>query len=477
MNDATGAPPAPAGLTAARRAGVGLRLSYASLGSVMLACDIVMITCTSVLSLAVYSYATTTTPDFSSMFGASMVISALFSGLIHAKGLYRPAALLKKDSAISEVLFVWVAVFMFAAMAAFLLKVSDQLSRGAMGLSFLLCATELVARRRLMATLYRSALMNGRVRGQRVLVLSESQTALQTLTEDLVRHGYDVVGAIPSLLSNYDGVIAQTCRAVRTSRVDEILVLSELSDPSRSQQLIASFRALPVRVRLVPDRSFSGLLANAITDIGPTIAVDIQRAPLTNAEQVLKRTIDIVGAGLGLALLAPFMVAVGVIIRMDSPGPTIFRQNRVGFNGHIFRIYKFRTMTTQDDGPVIHQATRGDRRVTRVGRILRQTSIDELPQLVNVLKGEMSLVGPRPHALAHDTYYDSIISDYAVRHRVKPGITGWAQVCGHRGETLTPEAMAARVEHDLWYASNWSLMLDIRIMLRTIFALAGQNTY
>jgi Undecaprenyl-phosphate glucose phosphotransferase len=474
MNDTTGA---TAGLSVTRRPGVGLRLSYASLGSVMLACDILMITCTSILSLAIYSFATTTTPDFSSMIGASMVISALFSGLIHAKGLYRPSAILKKDAAIAEVLFVWVVVFLFAVMAAFLLKVSDQLSRGAMGLSFLLGAIELVARRRLMATLYRSSLMSGRVRGRRVLVLSENQTAHQDFAEDLVRHGYEVVAAIPALLSNYESVIAQACRAVRTSRVDEILVISELSDPARSHQLLASFRALPIHVRMVPDRNLSGLLANTISDIGPTIAIDIQRSPLTTAEQILKRSIDIVAAGAGLILLAPFMAAVGIIIKLESPGPTIFRQTRVGFNGQTFRIYKFRSMTTQDDGPVVRQATRGDRRVTRVGRILRQTSIDELPQLVNVLKGDMSLVGPRPHALAHDTYYESIIADYAVRHRVKPGITGWAQVCGHRGETLTPDAMAARVQHDLWYASNWSLMLDIRIMLRTIFALAGQNTY
>jgi undecaprenyl-phosphate galactose phosphotransferase/putative colanic acid biosynthesis UDP-glucose lipid carrier transferase len=172
------------------------------------------------------------------------------------------------------------------------------------------------------------------------------------------------------------------------------------------------------------------------------------------------------------------LIAIAVLIKLDSRGPVLFRQTRVGFNGRTFRILKFRTMKTLEDGPEIRQATRGDDRVTSMGRWLRATSADELPQLINVLRGDMSLVGPRPHAVAHNGQYDVAIANYAARHRVKPGITGWAQVCGYRGETPTVDLMLKRVEHDLWYIDNWSFWLDAVILLRTLVALMRpQNAY
>jgi lipopolysaccharide/colanic/teichoic acid biosynthesis glycosyltransferase len=166
----------------------------------------------------------------------------------------------------------------------------------------------------------------------------------------------------------------------------------------------------------------------------------------------------------------PFLVGVALLIRRDSRGPALFLQRRYGFNQQPFRILKFRTMETAEDGDVIVQATRDDARVTRVGRWLRCWSIDELPQLLNVIKGDMSLVGPRPHALSHNREYEQKISRYARRHNVKPGITGWAQVHGLRGETDTDEKMRKRVEHDLYYIDNWSLWLDVRILFLTLFS-------
>jgi len=165
------------------------------------------------------------------------------------------------------------------------------------------------------------------------------------------------------------------------------------------------------------------------------------------------------------------MLAVAVLIELDSPGPVLFCQTRVGFNGQRFRIFKFRTMHTQDDGAVVRQATRDDDRVTRAGRWLRMTSVDELPQLFNVLLGEMSVVGPRPHAEAHDSQFDRAIANYALRHHVLPGITGWAQVNGFRGETPTMDLVMRRVEHDLWYINNWSFWLDTVIVFRTAVTL------
>jgi len=155
------------------------------------------------------------------------------------------------------------------------------------------------------------------------------------------------------------------------------------------------------------------------------------------------------------------------MIRLDSPGPALFRQTRTGLNGRQFRIYKFRSMTVQEDGPVVNQATQRDPRVTRIGRILRQTSLDEVPQLLNVIRGEMALVGPRPHALAHDDYYGREIPAYERRFAVKPGITGWAQVNGARGETPTMADMQRRVDLDLWYIEHWNSALDLTILART----------
>jgi undecaprenyl-phosphate galactose phosphotransferase/putative colanic acid biosynthesis UDP-glucose lipid carrier transferase len=167
-------------------------------------------------------------------------------------------------------------------------------------------------------------------------------------------------------------------------------------------------------------------------------------------------------------LLLPLLVLTSVIVKLDSSGPILFRQTRHGFNGKAFKILKFRTMFVLEDGDTIRQASRDDGRVTRIGAWLRRTSIDELPQLFNVLMGDMSIVGPRPHAAAHDHHFENVIGKYAYRHHVKPGITGWAQVNGFRGETPTIEAMKARVDLDIWYVNNWSLLLDAVIILRTL---------
>lgn len=191
--------------------------------------------------------------------------------------------------------------------------------------------------------------------------------------------------------------------------------------------------------------------------------------PLSRSQRFLKRLLDVVVAVPLLVLIAPLMVAIAVAIRLDSPGPAFFRQHRLGLHGKPFAILKFRTMTVVEDGAHIVQVRRNDPRITRIGRVLRVWSLDELPQLYNVLKGEMSLVGPRPHARAHDQFYSALIGHYEQRQRVKPGITGWAQVNGHRGETPTIESMRARVDFDVWYARHAGIALDFEILFRTAF--------
>ena len=236
-------------------------------------------------------------------------------------------------------------------------------------------------------------------------------------------------------------------------------------------------RVLSVPIYLLPDRNVARFLGGRIVNVGTTWTAELKRAPLTATEQACKRVLDILIASVVLILLAPLMAVAAALIKIESRGPVFFLQRRNGFNGRPFRMCKFRTMYVLEDGPVIRQATKNDPRITHLGRLLRRANIDELPQLFNVIAGDMSLIGPRPHAAAHNSEYEKIIANYAYRHHVKPGITGWAQVNGFRGETQTVDLMKKRVEFDLWYINNWSFWLDFRIALRTLVLGLQPNAY
>jgi exopolysaccharide biosynthesis polyprenyl glycosylphosphotransferase len=236
-------------------------------------------------------------------------------------------------------------------------------------------------------------------------------------------------------------------------------------------------QAVPIPVLLLPDRHVQSILSQG-RQLGRDFTIEIQRPPLSASELALKRAFDVLLSSVFLVGLAPLLLAVSFLIKLESSGPLIFCQHRKGFNGREFKIFKFRTMKVLEDGRVIQQARRNDPRVTRVGRILRATSLDELPQLVNVLQGQMSLVGPRPHAVAHDDGYSKLIANYAFRQHVKPGLTGWAQIHGFRGETSRIQLMERRVDYDLWYVKNWSFWLDLRIVVLTFFELLrGRNAH
>ena len=265
---------------------------------------------------------------------------------------------------------------------------------------------------------------------------------------------------------------------VRANSVNELVIAASWNDAHFIEGLVEQLSAIPICVTLISDQGTSPLLRRPLVEFGPGNAIALQRPPLNTTQLILKRLFDTALAGLALTLLLPVLSLIAVAIVIDSPGPILFRQRRTGFNSRVFWIYKFRTMKVLDDGAVIRQAQRDDARVTRVGRVLRRLSLDELPQLFNILKGEMSLVGPRPHALAHDLKYGRLISTYAARQRVKPGITGWAQVNGWRGETPELYMMRKRIEHDLWYIGHWSLWLDVKIVVRTaIHICSSENAY
>jgi exopolysaccharide biosynthesis polyprenyl glycosylphosphotransferase len=249
------------------------------------------------------------------------------------------------------------------------------------------------------------------------------------------------------------------------------------SDERRRNLICERLQALPIPVLLLPDQHVESIFAQG-QKLGREFTIEIQRAPLSSSELALKRAIDVILASGLLLVLAPLLAIVSLLVRLETRGPIIFRQRRKGFNAREFTIFKFRTMNVLEDGSVIQQARKNDTRVTRVGRVLRATSIDELPQLINVLRGHMSLVGPRPHAIAHDDGYTKLIANYAFRQHMKPGLTGWAQVNGFRGETAQLELMEQRVDCDLWYIKNWSFWLDLRILVLTGFELLRhRNAY
>jgi polysaccharide biosynthesis protein PslA len=264
--------------------------------------------------------------------------------------------------------------------------------------------------------------------------------------------------------------LALAAAMVRVLRPDDIVIAVPWSQTRIIESCVDTFLRTPAEIHLGPEAILDRFSEAEVAQLGPISSLNLTRRPLSVLQRVEKRIFDTVLAAVGLILLAPLFAIVTLLIRLDSSGPAFFLQRRYGFNQEPFRIVKFRTMTAMEDDANLISATRFDPRVTRIGAFLRRTSIDELPQLLNVLAGDMSLVGPRPHALAHDQRYDSRIAQYARRHNVKPGITGWAQVRGLRGEIATEEKMRRRVEHDLYYVDNWSLWFDIKIIALTVFS-------
>lgn len=264
---------------------------------------------------------------------------------------------------------------------------------------------------------------------------------------------------------------------IRRNPVDRVVVALPWVATDRIEALLKKLRTVPVRIDLVPNNVVWQFPAINMERLAGVPVLTIANGRVDEQMGLLKRIEDLVISSLLLLLVSPVLALVALAIKADSRGPVIFKQRRHGFNNQVFEVYKFRSMTMADSASKeIKQATKNDSRITRVGKFLRRSSLDELPQLFNVLLGHMSIVGPRPHAVQHNLEFGTIISEYFARHNVKPGITGWAQVNGLRGETDTVEKMQRRVEHDLHYIEHWSLMLDMKILIMTAFAVWFQET-
>jgi Undecaprenyl-phosphate glucose phosphotransferase len=416
----------------------------------------------------------------------------LLAGFIHVlrmngSGYYQFPDCAKPRVEVGELLVCWFTTGLFLAFLAFLLKIGADYSRGAFVAFYFLAPISLLGMRKLTKVALTAAISRGAI-GRRDTVLVGESNEMAELEPEGLRALFGSAQVNRFLLSREDDplvrsstdirILNSVANFVRNNNCREILLALPWSDVDRIEFVRDQIRTLPVAARLLPDmrvRSLTNLTSSARQQV---ITIDVQRAPLSGAQRFVKRIMDIFVSTFVLIFLMPVMALTAIAIKFDSPGPVIFRQDRKGFNGRHFVIFKFRTMTVQENGPAVAQASKDDPRVTAIGRLLRSASIDELPQLLNVLKGDMSLIGPRPHALAHDDYFESILSDYAFRHHVKPGITGWAQCNGARGATPSIEHISERVKLDLWYINNWSFWLDIRILIRTFFVVLGrQNAY
>ncbi|QJD98791.1 undecaprenyl-phosphate glucose phosphotransferase [Massilia forsythiae] len=274
------------------------------------------------------------------------------------------------------------------------------------------------------------------------------------------------------------GKTAALAQYVREHGIKMIFISQPLSAQPRVRRLIDELQDTTASVYFLPDVYIFDLMQARFDNVGGMPVIAICETPFMGLNSTIKRASDIVLGGAILLLLAPLMAAIAVAVRLSSPGPVIFRQRRYGLYGEEIIVYKFRSMKVMENGSAVPQAQRNDGRVTAVGGFLRRTSLDELPQFVNVLQGRMSIVGPRPHAVAHNEQYRKLIKGYMLRHKVKPGITGWAQVNGMRGETATLDKMEARIHYDLDYLRNWSLWLDLWIILKTVkVVLVRENAF
>lgn len=423
-------------------------------------------------------------PDLTPYVGLGNIVAALFVLGTASRGNYHPSRIVQARLQVRSIVVFWSLALLTLALFLFLAKSGPDFSRGTILIFGVLGFALLLGSHVWISAALKDALTRGVLAGDRAITIGDHEAVTELSQANILwKSGAREIRRflLPPQIGSDDAdglrLVDEAINFTRSNSVDCILLALQWSDERRRNAICERLQALPVPVLLLPDRHVDAIFAQG-QKLGREFTVEIQRAPLSESELFSKRGLDVLVASGLIVALAPLFAIVGLLIKLESPGPVIFRQRRKGFNGREFTIFKFRTMNVLEDGHVIPQARRDDPRVTRIGRILRAASIDELPQLINVVRGHMSLVGPRPHALAHDDGYTKVIAKYAFRQHVKPGLTGWAQVNGYRGETARLELMERRVECDLWYIKNWSFWLDMKILVLTSFELLRRrNAY
>jgi Undecaprenyl-phosphate glucose phosphotransferase len=415
-------------------------------------------------------------PEIAPLCAVGSLAGFIYMLRMNGSGYYQLQEGAKPRLEVREILVCWFTTGLLLALIAFLLKISETYSRGGFVIFYLLSPVALLVARKTVKISLARAVARGAIGGHDIVLIGDvSEMAALKRSDLLAICGAPEVNRFT--LSRDDDeltrsakdvqIIGAAANFVRRHNCRQMLIALPWRDVGRIELVKDLIKTVPVAARLLPDMSVRALSDIAWLERGRVPAIELQRAPLSEAQRLMKRIMDVVVASFALVFFLPIIVLAAIAIKLDGPGPVIFRQVRKGFNGKRFVILKFRTMTVQEDGANVVQVMRDDSRVTTIGRLLRESSIDELPQLWNVLRGDMSLIGPRPHALVHDDYFETVLRDYAFRHHVKPGITGWAQCNGARGPTPTIEHVAKRVKLDLWYINNWSLWLDFLILIKT----------
>ncbi|MFC5386896.1 undecaprenyl-phosphate glucose phosphotransferase [Aquamicrobium segne] len=406
---------------------------------------------------------------------------------------YQIAALMRPFTTFSNTLLVWASTFALMALAAFMLKVGEDFSRLMFGLWFVGGFASSFILRLIVAHLIRRWARNGRMERRAVIVGGgKSAESLIRAIEQQPFNDIRICGIFddrddkrsPPLVAGYPklGTISELIEFARIAHIDMLLVSLPVTAEQRVLQLLKKLWVLPVDIRLSAQSSALQFRPRAYSYIGSVPLLDIFDKPIDGWSSIAKRIFDITFSLIGILAFSPIMIATAIAIKLDSKGPVLFKQKRHGFNNEVIEVYKFRSMYADQSDPTAKKTvTRNDPRVTRVGRFIRKTSIDELPQFFNALFGSLSLVGPRPHAVAaqsHNLLYAEVVDGYFARHKVKPGVTGWAQINGWRGEMDTDEKIRMRTELDLYYIENWSLLFDLRILFLTpIRLLNTENAY
>ncbi|MFO1134402.1 MAG: exopolysaccharide biosynthesis polyprenyl glycosylphosphotransferase [Rhodoblastus sp.] len=431
----------------------------------------------SAFTLSDFAYNLVVHGAYRSMFDNAQ-LGILAAALFVSFNLYRHSYALSDYLDLSghaeRIFSLWNYSFLAAATAGFMLRAIGDSSRGAFIVFYFVGLGALYASRAALVVLTKRHADAGNVLTARVMIVGAAAGIDEFLNKHaLAKRGMEIVSvcAIGQSVS-LDAQLAEAAETARRLMPDDVILVIPLEQSTLVERCITAFMRVPAAIHLHLDRNnplhrFSG------PQFGGDAAISSFRLPADSMSAVgaaAKRACDIVLSLVALIVLAPLFAFVAIAIKVDSPGPVLYFQARHGFNKKRFRIVKFRSMRATEEGAAVKQAVANDPRITRVGRWLRRFNIDELPQILNVLRGEMSLVGPRPHALVHDMAFETEISLYARRHNVKPGITGWAQVNGLRGETDTPEKISRRVHYDLHYIDNWSLVFDIWIMCLTLFS-------
>lgn len=373
---------------------------------------------------------------------------------------------------------VWNYTFLCLSMLAFVTKTTEDFSRGWVVLFYVVGLGGVLGFEAAFRSLLGKMLASGRITFRRLMLVGASDEIRRFASDRAIaQSGAIVVGTMAFPRSGSidddrsgDSLLSAAVVKARALRVDDVVVLTDWSRVELMERIVEAFSTLPVEIHLGASSLVGKFSEARVSRLASLTTLSLTAPALGPLQSMVKRSADVIGSAIALALLAPFFAAIAILIKLDSKGPVFFRQRRSGFNQQEFRIWKFRSMTTLEDGDDIVQAGPQDARVTRVGSYLRRFNIDELPQLINVLKGEMSLVGPRPHAVAHDRHYSEMIASYSRRLNVLPGITGWAQVNGSRGPTLTETSMRERVEYDLYYIENWSVPFDLYILALTLLS-------